>query len=132
MFTSKTQITDPMTRDALKKLGSEWGKSGKHRVYFNDLPELYGLDVRYYNTGNVSSATLDGEAISNSEAKRLLNRLTGKFYFDFADGRFHSFDLDDEIAGELVGAIKSRLAQAPAPEITIPFSVTPTIQETIE
>jgi hypothetical protein len=49
-----------------------WEKHGKRRIYLNDLPALYGLTCSYYGTGNVSSAKLDGEHISNSKARTLL------------------------------------------------------------
>jgi hypothetical protein len=56
--------------------GRPWNKQdGTRRIYLN--PKIWapwiGLDVAYYKTGNVSSAALNGEAISNAEARRILN-----------------------------------------------------------
>ncbi len=46
--------------------------TGEVRLYVNNLAEVIGLDVSFYKTGNVSSAALDGERISNSKAAQLL------------------------------------------------------------
>ena len=73
--------------------GNLWENYGKCRVYFNgaDIAARQGLDWGTYNTGNISSATLDGEKISNSEAKRILAGFgLHKIWFDFADGQFHT------------------------------------------
>jgi len=56
----------------------------------SELLELIELDLNHYGTGNIRSATLEGESISNSGAKRILNRLCGiKFWFDLEEGQFH-------------------------------------------
>lgn len=58
--------------EALEKKGfSRWTKGNKDRLYFNVEKSEY-LDVDYYKTGNVRSAYLDGERISNAEAYRLM------------------------------------------------------------
>jgi hypothetical protein len=65
--------------------GREWKTrdGAKHRVYLEQevwMP-LIGLEVRRYNTGNISSATLKGKPISNSEARRYLDS-AGKVYWE--------------------------------------------------
>lgn len=115
MLTSKTTIADAAGIDVLKKLGADWQKNELHRIYFNDLPGLYGLKCNHYNTGNISSAMLDGEDISNSEAKRIEGRLSmSKFWFDFADGHFHGKDIELDDFNALIREIKSRLPELPA------------------
>lgn len=42
--------------------------TGEVRDYVNNLNAVIGLEVSYYGTGNISSASLDGESISNSRA----------------------------------------------------------------
>lgn len=80
-----------MNTDKLIELGSEWQKGENHRVYFNDLPQWYGLKAIRYNSGNIQSATFDGEVISNSQAKEIDWKFAGcKVWFDFTDGEFHS------------------------------------------
>jgi hypothetical protein len=60
---------------AIKMGGKEWKGGDHHRVYFNGEAkrDLYGLEVGYYKTGNVSWATRNGERISNTKARRYLN-----------------------------------------------------------
>lgn len=76
--------------DVLKKIGgSEWQKGDKHRIYFNNLGELYGLKTWRYKTGNISGAQLDGRNISNSQAKKILEKIvSSKMWFDVKDGKF--------------------------------------------
>jgi hypothetical protein len=60
-----------LTVQALTALGGKlWERDDRKRVYFNDLSQFLGLEVNRYNTGNVSSARLHGDRISNSQAKR--------------------------------------------------------------
>lgn len=69
--------------------GRRWTKAGHDRVYINDIAEYLGLDVDYYNTGNVSGATLDGHPIANGRAGGILGCID-KVYFDAADGKLHA------------------------------------------
>jgi hypothetical protein len=79
--------------ETLKSLGGrDWtsGDGSKRRIYFNNLAELAGLSVTAYESGNIRSATFDGEAISNSEARKIESALRwAKLYYDFADDQFH-------------------------------------------
>lgn len=70
--------------------GNEWIKGGKHRVYINQdvWSKLIGLDIQRYKSGNISSATLDGVLISNSEAKRILGAIDS-VWLDVATGLIH-------------------------------------------
>jgi hypothetical protein len=62
---------------------SEWtSRTGQVRRYINNWPAIVGLDVGYYKTGNIQSASLNGERISNAEAGRLLS---AKVWIDAAD-----------------------------------------------
>lgn len=64
--------------------GKRWTKYNKDRIYI-DATTL-GLEVESYKTGNVRSATWQGESISNADARRLLG---SKVYVDVADGTVH-------------------------------------------
>lgn len=55
-----------------------WEKYNKRRLYL-DFAKIINLEVNRYNTGNISSAFLDGEKISNSKAYKYLQ---GKAYID--------------------------------------------------
>ena len=94
---------------AIQQGGREWKtQDGKyHRVYFNDLAERAGLVCAYYDTGNVSSASLNGERISNSQARRLLSHYDGcKLWWDCQTERWGSKGLDADEQAELVATIE--------------------------
>ena len=55
-----------------------WEKYNKRRLYL-DFAKIINLEVDRYNTGNISSAFLDGEKISNSRAYKYLQ---GKAFID--------------------------------------------------
>lgn len=60
-------------KDFVKNKG--WNKSGSG--YYNPTDKQFGnmigLELEYYKTGNIKTAILDGEYISNSSARRLLS-----------------------------------------------------------
>lgn len=102
-----------MNIEHLKKIGNEWTKDKIQRIYFNNLEELIGLEYTTYNTGNISTAKLKGEKISNTKASRLASELSyAKVWFDLADGEFHCQmgNAAIEYFGEIVAAIKQRVA----------------------
>ena len=55
-----------------------WEKHNKRRLYL-DFANIINLEVSRYNTGNISSAYLEGEKISNSKASKYLS---GTAYID--------------------------------------------------
>jgi len=76
-----------ITAEHLEAIGGRrWTKNGHDRVYFNNWPELIGLEINRYRTGNISCAFLDGEQISNRQAGLLLNMIN-KVYWDIQAGR---------------------------------------------
>ena len=54
--------------------------TGEERHYLQNWREAIGLKVDWYNTGNIKSACLDGQWISNTRA----SRITMKPWFDRA------------------------------------------------
>jgi hypothetical protein len=68
--------------------GNRWQKNGMDRVYINDWAEFADIDVAHYNTGNISSASYQGEGISNSQAYKLLGSID-KVWFDAETGKLH-------------------------------------------
>ncbi len=103
------------TKEQIKAVGGNiWEKNGMVRAYFNDLPGIYGLEIERYNTGNIRNAKLDGEYCSNSEARRLIDKMgmgDGKLWYDFADEKFHGKNLDSEMFKSLVEKIKNKLGE---------------------
>lgn len=57
---------------------SRWTKYGRDRLYLrNCYQELLKIKISYYNSGNISCVSLDGEGISNSEANRIKDMAYG-------------------------------------------------------
>lgn len=80
----------PLTADDIIAIGGRrWTKNGYDRVYINDIADYLGLDVSYYNSGNICGATLDGAGIANGRAGGILGCIS-KVYFDAADGKLHA------------------------------------------
>lgn len=80
-----------LTADTMVAIGGRrWQKNGMDRVYLNEdiWSGMTGIDVSRYNSGNICGATLDGHAIANGRAGRLLAAVD-KVYFDAADGQLH-------------------------------------------
>lgn len=96
--------------------GNEWQKGNYHRVYFNGFAERLGLSVERYNSGNICSATQHGESISNSEAKRILGRLSRfKVYYDVPSGKMLTqndtrWGVNDREKAEIVDSIRLQAA----------------------
>lgn len=95
--------------EALTKKFGRWTKTGSNgktydRIYFNatDL----GLEIGRYNTGNISYAKIDGERISNCEARRILG---SKAYFDLTDNTLHMDSTMEYHFGEKITAAVAEL-----------------------
>ena len=105
--------TTPNTKlEALRQIGNEWQKNGHHRVYLNDLPRWYGLEITRYGTGNISHALLNGEQISNNEARKTISRLgldLGKVYYDVADDLWYGRDIGQCTLKVIASAANERL-----------------------
>jgi hypothetical protein len=69
--------------------GSRWTKAGHDRVYINGWAAFAGLETSHYGTGNIASASYQGETISNSQAAKLLGCID-KVWFDAADGKLYA------------------------------------------
>lgn len=85
--------------------GSEWKAYGKHRIYFDTeiQCELLGLEIQRYKTGNISSATLNGEDISNTQGK------LDKFWYNIKTRHFGwSRYMSDSLANDLIKAIEAK------------------------
>lgn len=66
---------------------SDWinPRNGETRYYINGFwYDMLGLELQRYKTGNISRASIDGEAIANGRA----GRLSGKLWAD-AEGNLH-------------------------------------------
>jgi hypothetical protein len=78
--------------------------TGDVRLYVTLVP---GIEVHRYNTGNISAATLDGEEISNAQAKEILN---AKVWF--SDGELYVAGCRDRAEALVRSAIDRAIARA--------------------
>lgn len=110
---SAATIADTAESKVLKVGGNEWIKDKFHRIYLpNDqFADWLGLVVNLYKTGHVSSATLEGEEISNSKASALLAQIRSlKIWWDVPTQKWNSKG-DEELAEKLTGIAKQKIAQ---------------------
>jgi hypothetical protein len=93
--------------------GKEWKTQdgNKHRIYFNKkyLSDLLGFEANYYNTGNISAASLNSGSISNSRARKLLNQLDGGLFYDVKEKKWSSKSLGKDMENELIKLINEKL-----------------------
>lgn len=83
--------------------GKRWTKGNFDRIYFN--ADFFGLECDYYKSGNICSATLKGEKISNSYAGKLM---AAKSYYDVKTGIISSSR--EELQAELEERIHEIMA----------------------
>ena len=81
-------MEEKTTAQKLEEIGIEvWEGKGMRRYYIPrwKMYDVFRLDVDYYKSGNISSAALNGEGISNSRAARYLSM---KVYYDAVSDRW--------------------------------------------
>lgn len=72
-----------------EKYGKIWEKNGQKRLYLD--PKKMGLNLGYYKTGNIKDSDINGEAISHSEARKILGGAE-KAYIDLNTGEIKGVD----------------------------------------
>lgn len=101
--------------EAMKAIGREWQKDGKHRIYFNELRTLYhGLELTYYKNGRtISDAFLDGKRISNRKAGEITGRLAGcSAYYDLTLARLVMVDRYSKLLPEDIERVRAGIEAA--------------------
>ena len=78
-----------------------WEKYNKRRLYL-DFAKIINLQVDRYNTGNISSAYLEGEKISNSKASKYLQ---GKAFIDLNTNVLECQHMNSEMIDKLENAL---------------------------
>lgn len=78
-----------------------WEKYNKKRLYL-DFAKIVNLEVDRYNTGNISSAYLEGEKISNSKAYKYIQ---GKAFIDLHTNVLECQYMNAEIVEKLEKAL---------------------------
>ena len=107
----KKKLNQELTQDQIERLinagASRWTKYERDRLYIKKLADLIGLSYTKYNTGNISSAELNGETISNSECNRILAALD-KAYIDLKTNTVY-IDGRDDAAEVIIAGLESYL-----------------------
>ena len=102
------QVKNTIDIDVLEKKGfNRWTKGNMDRLYFN-LEKSGDLELDYYNSGNLRSADLDGERISNAEACRLLSV---KCFIDLKNGNKLVVQYGREDAQDVVRELAQKAMQ---------------------
>ncbi|MFI2078535.1 hypothetical protein [Streptomyces triculaminicus] len=97
--------------------GNRWQRNDMDRVYINNWPQFAGLDLSYYGSGNISSASYRGKRISHSQGSKLLGSID-KVWYDTADGKLHCrlgytesrVATPEEVWGHVVAGIRTAIA----------------------
>lgn len=107
----KKNLNQELTQEQIEKLinagANRWTKYERDRLYIKKLSDLIGLSYTRYNSGNVSSAELNGEAISNSECNRILAALD-KAYIDLKTNTVY-IDGRDDAAEVIIAGLENYL-----------------------
>lgn len=99
----KRNVTEQVIEKLMEMGASRWTKGGHDRLYLNGaVSDLIGLKIECYKSGNISSATLNGEKISNSKAGKILYGFSGT-YLDLSDCMLYKMYSDYQ--EELIAAI---------------------------
>lgn len=107
----KKNLNQELTQEQIERLinagASRWTKYERDRLYIKKLADLIGLSYTRHNTGNVSSAELNGETISNSECNRILAALD-KAYIDLKTNTVY-IDGRDDAAEVIIAGLENYL-----------------------
>ena len=108
----KKNLNQKLTQEQIERLinagASRWTKYERDSLYIKRLVDLIGLRYTKYNTGNISSAELNGETISNSECNRILAALD-KAYIDLKTNTVY-IDGRDDAAEVIIAGLENYLA----------------------
>lgn len=77
-------LTEMVIKQLEEKGFKRWTKGNFDRLYIN-TKEL-GLECEYYNTGNIRYAHLNGEKVSNTQARKMKD---AKTYIDIKTGKLY-------------------------------------------
>jgi len=100
------------TADQITRIGGqEWRRGDQHRIYINPdvWKALIGLNTTHYKTGNINSATLDGEPISHSRAYDIVSCIDS-VYLDVATGELRIMIRRNRYSDQVPGWIRAAIA----------------------
>jgi hypothetical protein len=83
------KLTETTIQNLIAKGASRWTKGDHDRLYLNAAAnEIVGLEIEYYKSGSISSATLKGESISNNRAGKISDIICSA-YIDLTTGKLY-------------------------------------------
>lgn len=98
--------------DLIAMGAKRWQKAGYDRLYLNNAGlKIAGLEISRYNTGNVSSAKLNGEKVSNTKGRNMAS-IVERAYIDLTSGKLHCTQAKDDDVQEAVIALENNLKLA--------------------
>ena len=98
------KLTEKTIQNLIEKGASRWTKGDHDRLYLNGAAKkIVGLETEHYNSGNISSATLKGEKISNSRARRISDVICNA-YIDLNTGKLYG-----RLRGEAMDLLQAAL-----------------------
>lgn len=96
-----------VTIDELKVLGNEWQKGNLHRIYFNNICDLLGMEITWTNRhGVVDYAEVNGDRLKARDVDYI--KRYSKVWYDVKTGEFGYIDLRSEYFEIVVDEIKRR------------------------
>jgi hypothetical protein len=99
----KAAVAPPVER--IVASGSLWSRGGRRRVYFNDLPEIVGIDVTYQN-GKVAAARFGRTILDIEYATAIVGYLkAATLWFDLDTAKWESRGLDQDYRNGLIAGI---------------------------
>lgn len=95
----------------LETIGNKWihPVTGEVRYYVNDAWKYGGLELEFYNSGNISDASLNGEGISNSKARGFKSCINKCWITE--DGKVHvKFYGHEDFVDAVIAGVKKAIA----------------------
>ena len=87
--------------------GKLWERGSMKRIYFNSLYDFAEFSYNTYGTGNISSATISGDSISNNMARKIATKLdVSKVFYDCNENCFFSNVGDSDIESTIFSNIR--------------------------
>ena len=99
------EITEALIKRLEVKGFQRWTKGIHDRLYAS--PENFGLELRYYKSGHISGAALNGEKISNGYANEI--KLNTSAYINLDNGKLY---IQDRSNDKIIANIRAAIAEA--------------------
>ena len=101
--------------ETIRTITNSWKhpRTGEERLYLDQYAacRFIGLSVQRYKSGNIRQATLDGERISNSDARRIVDAMF-RAYYSVTTGKWYaSNDLAIDLVIDKLAEMEKAAAQ---------------------